>query len=98
MYLCLDNASRTGALANMSCKEFHRAKYENGSYKVAVLNHKTLATSGPCVIVFTAALFAETHRRFLHDFAIVSMELIPTKKNHLCSLLAGALSACLLQW
>ena len=57
MYMCLDNASRTGALANMTCKEFDNAIYEDGTYKVAILDHKTLATSGPCMIVFTKDLF-----------------------------------------
>ena len=57
MYMCLDIASRTGALANMTCKEFDNAIYEDGTYKVAILDHKTLATSGPCMIVFTKDLF-----------------------------------------
>ena len=50
MYLCLENASRTGAVANMTCKEFFNAQFENGSFKVAVLDPKTLATAGPGVI------------------------------------------------
>ena len=53
MYMCLGNASRTRALANMTCKEFNNAIYENGMYKVAILDDKMLATSGPCMIVFT---------------------------------------------
>ena len=53
MYLCLDSASRTGALANMTCKEFFNAQCEDDSFKVADLDHKTLAKAGPCVIVFT---------------------------------------------
>ena len=57
MYLCLDNGSRTGALANMTCKEFFNAQCEDGSFKVAVLDLKTLATAGPCVIVFTFDLY-----------------------------------------
>ena len=57
MYMCLGNASRTRALANMTCKEFDNAIYEDGMYKVAILDDKTLATSGPCMIVFTKDLF-----------------------------------------
>ena len=59
MYLCINNASRTGALANMTCREFSKATNENGSYRVSVFNHKTVATSGPAVIVFTSKLYAE---------------------------------------
>ena len=43
--MCLDNASRTGA--NMTCKEFDNAIYEDGAYKFAILDHKTLATFRP---------------------------------------------------
>lgn len=59
MYLCLDNASRTGALANMTLTEFNRGTFENSAFKVAVLEHKKLSTSGPCVIVFTSELYKE---------------------------------------
>ena len=55
--MCLDNASRTGALANMTCKEFDNVIYEGGTYKVAILDHKTLVTSGLGMIVFTKDLF-----------------------------------------
>ena len=53
MYLCFDNTSRTGALANMSCQQCLNATYSKESYKVAALDHKTLATFEPCVLVFT---------------------------------------------
>ena len=64
MYLCLDNASRRGALANMICKEFN-AQCENSSLKVAVSDHKTLLTARPCVIVFTGDLYLQI---FLNHF------------------------------
>jgi len=59
MYLCLDNASRTGALANMTLDEFQRSKCLSGSYRINVLLHKTLATSGPACIVASVQLMAE---------------------------------------
>ena len=70
MYMCLDNASRTGALANMTCKEFDNAIYEGGMYKVAFLDHKTLATSGLCMIVFTKDLIqaAQIYMNFFPKF------------------------------
>ena len=43
----------------MTCKEFFNAQCEDGSFKVAVLDLKTLATAGPCVIVFTFDLYQE---------------------------------------
>ena len=69
MYMCLDNASRTGALANMTCKEFDNAIYEDGMYKVAFLDHKTLATSGLCMIVFTKDLIqaAQIYMNFFRN-------------------------------
>ena len=45
--LCLDNASRTGAIANMTCGEFESAKNEGGTFMVNVFNHKTVTASGP---------------------------------------------------
>ncbi|XP_057304499.1 uncharacterized protein LOC130641636 [Hydractinia symbiolongicarpus] len=65
-YLCLDNASRTGALANMTTKEFMTGKMENGVYIVSVFNHKTIATSGPATICFTANLYKESSIFFQH--------------------------------
>ena len=59
MYLCLDNASRTGALANMTLNELQKAMFDGGVYKVAVVDHKTLETSGPAIIVFTSDLYKE---------------------------------------
>ena len=64
-YLCLDSASRTGALANVTCKEFFNAQCEDDSFKVADLDHKTLAKAGPCVITFD--LYQET-QIFLNHF------------------------------
>ena len=56
MYLCFNDTSRTGALANMTCQKRLNATDSVGSYKVAVLDHKTLATFEHCVPVFTSAL------------------------------------------
>ena len=59
IYLCIDNASRTGAVANMTCREFLKARFENNTYQVAVFNHKTVGTSGPANIVFSPILHRE---------------------------------------
>ena len=54
MYLCFDRTSTTGARVNIICQEYLNTKYSDESYKVAVLDHKTLATLEPCVLVFTS--------------------------------------------
>lgn len=66
-YLCLNNASRTGALANMTCKEFLCCCQENGTYMVSVFNHKTVGTSGPAIICYTKDLYEEA-LIYLHKF------------------------------
>ena len=80
MYLCFDNTSGTGALANMTCQEYLNATDSVGSYKVAVLDHKTLATFEPCVPVFTSALYEEA-RVFYHQFRN-SFEGIDTNRHN----------------
>lgn len=58
--LILSNATRPGALQNMTLKEFENASLAStGSYTVYVMDHKTIATSGPAVIVFTKFLHGE---------------------------------------
>ena len=59
IYLCIDNASRTGTVANMTCREFLKARFKNNTYQVAVFNHKTVGTSGPENIVFSPILHRE---------------------------------------
>ena len=59
IYLCIDNASRTGTVANMTCREFLKARFKNNTYQVAVFNHKTVGTSGPANIVFSPILHRE---------------------------------------
>ena len=65
--LCLDNVSRTGAIANMTCGEFKSAKNEGGKFMVNVFNHKTVATSGPKTMYFSNTLFKEANICF-HKF------------------------------
>uniref|UniRef100_A0A7M5V265 Uncharacterized protein n=2 Tax=Clytia hemisphaerica TaxID=252671 RepID=A0A7M5V265_9CNID len=55
--LCLDNASRSGALANMTLEEFKKGSVVEGSYNISVIDHKTLDTSGPCVIALEDDLY-----------------------------------------
>ena len=45
--MCIDNASHTSALANMTLGEFGNAKYTGESYVVSVINHKIVGVSGP---------------------------------------------------
>ena len=51
----------------MTCKEFFNAECEDGSFKVADLDHKTLATADSCVTVFTFDLYQEK-QIFLNHF------------------------------
>ena len=79
MNLCFDNTSRTGALANVTCQEYWNATDSVGSYKVAVLDLKTLVTFESCVPVFTSALYEEA-RAFCHQFRN-SLEGIDTNRH-----------------
>lgn len=50
-YTILDNATRSGCIANMTMKEFKNAEYQSdGSYIVNVIKHKTAATAGPAML------------------------------------------------
>ena len=64
MYLCIDNASRTGAIANMTIREFQSAILQGDSYRIMVLEHKTLATAGPACIVVQIELMEELREYF----------------------------------
>lgn len=59
LYLCFDNASRTGALANMTLREFNSSSFIDGSYRINVFDHKTVTTSGPACIVVTYDLYLD---------------------------------------
>ena len=56
--LIFDNASRPGAISNMTLEEFERAIFRENRYVISVKNHKT-GYKGPAHIVCTAALFRE---------------------------------------
>ena len=50
-YLVLDNASRSGCISNMTMKEFNQIECQpDGSYIVTIIEHKTVATSGPAML------------------------------------------------
>ena len=55
--LCMDNASRTGAIANMRLEEVGRAEKSGDSMLITVLDHKTLETSGPAILALPVATF-----------------------------------------
>jgi len=64
--ICLDNASRSGSIANMTIGEFKRAKHQNNTYQVLVINHKTVNTSGPAVLTFPVTLYQEAEKYLQH--------------------------------
>ena len=55
IYLCIDNASRTGTLPNMTCREFTR---------MDLINHKTIAPSGLVNIIFSSTLYEEANNYY----------------------------------
>ena len=55
--LCMDNASRTGAIANMRVEEVKRAERDGDSMLITVLDHKTMETSGPAILVLPIVTF-----------------------------------------
>ena len=55
--LCINNGSRSGALANMTLQEFNQASQEEGCYVVRVKNHKTYTTHGPVNLVLNPTLY-----------------------------------------
>lgn len=55
--LTLSNATRPGALQNMTLGEFHHAKLEDNVCMVYVMKHKTASTSGPVVLAFSTSLY-----------------------------------------
>ena len=57
--LILSNATRPGALQNMTLHEFKSAASEDNVHLVSVMNHKTASTSGPAVLAFSSELYDE---------------------------------------
>ena len=72
-YLCMDNGSRTGAIASMRLEDVDRAEERNGSMNIAVIDHKTLHGSGPVFLGMSKtnyrylALFTEKVRPRLYS-------------------------------
>ena len=58
--VCINNGSRSGALANMTLKEIERANLEDECFVVRVKNHKTLYPHGPVNVVFDRSLHKYT--------------------------------------
>lgn len=54
--ICINNASRSGALANMKMAEFRKAQKLDDSFVVKVTKHKTYETHGPANVVLTPTL------------------------------------------
>ena len=78
--LILSNASRPGAIRNMTLKEFERHKVsDDGVVLVSVKDHKTASTSGHRMVLFTKALYDECHqfvavRNMLHGIGTSSSD------------------------
>ena len=51
--ISIDNASRSGALANMKMGEFKKMKTEGDGSVILVKDHKTMASHGPARIVLS---------------------------------------------
>jgi len=54
--IALNNANRSGVLANMTTNEFMAARLVDGQYVVSVSEHKTATTYGAAKIVLTPSL------------------------------------------
>ena len=55
--VCMDNASRTGAIANMRVEEVKKADRDGDSILITVLDHKTMETSGSAILVLPIVPF-----------------------------------------
>ena len=65
--ICINNGSRSGALANMTLQEFERATLEDECFVVRVKNHKTLCSHGPANVVLNKSLHRYT-KIFIEKF------------------------------
>ena len=46
VYLYIEYASQTWTVANMTCRESSKARFENNAYQVIVFIHKAVGKSG----------------------------------------------------
>ena len=65
--ICINNGSRSGALANMTLQEFERVTLEDECFVVRVKNHKTLCSHGPANVVLNKSLYRYT-KIFIEKF------------------------------
>ena len=77
-YLILDNASRSGCIANFTLEEYDNVELqENGSYILIIKDHKTAATSGPAMLGVTEdylhhlTIFVEKMRNTITDITFL---------------------------
>ena len=75
--ISIDNANRSGALANMKMGEFKRMKSEGEDSVILVKQHKTLATHGPVRIVLSPKL-----RRWIQIFIKDVRSCVYGAENH----------------
>ena len=79
-YLCLNNGSRTGAIAWMRKDNVKKAVHKNGSMAVSVLWHKTVRKSGPAILSMEQSVYNrlgifvdKVRPRFLHCQEMITM-------------------------
>ena len=64
-YIILENASRPGCISNMTMRGLEKTEMQqDGSYIIAVVYHKTIATAGPAMLSITPDLMR--HLRIFH--------------------------------
>ena len=66
-YVIFDNGSRSGCVANMTLKEFRKAEAQpNGYYIISVMDHKTVATSGPAMLSINDVIMRHLRTFVMH--------------------------------
>ena len=56
-YIIIENSSQPGCISNVAMKELEKSEMQQGgSYIIAVVNHKTIATAGPAMLSITPDL------------------------------------------
>lgn len=71
--IALNNASRSGVLANMTMQQFSNVSVVDGHYVISVSDHKTAATHGPAKVVLTQIIYSWLSV-YVNDFRPFVME------------------------
>ena len=80
-YAILDNASRSGGVANMTMEEYEAVELQpDGSSIISIKDHKTAATSGPAMLCVTESylhhltIFVEQMRNDVTDMTYAAID------------------------